>query len=188
MRIVAVVVLFLFVCLASGCAPKVEFFAEEGMDLAFYSRVAILPLENNSEEDFADERLANILSTAVLTQGLFEVVEKGDLRVFFNEEIAGREVTSLDKETSQRLAKNLKVEAYIVGAVESYEIVRSGSYSFPVVAATLRMVDAKTGRIVWQAYGSEDGYSAWQRVFGLVSDDIHQVSLKLVKNLLRTMQ
>ena len=189
MRVVMVTWLFLFAILLAGCVNKnLEFFSDEGMDFAFYNRIAILPLENNSEDEFSDERLAAILSTLVLNQGLFSIVEKGDLKVFFSEEVAGRDVTFLDKETSGQLAKNLKVEAYIVGSVDSYQIVRNGSYSYPVVSATLRMVDAKTGSIVWQAHGSESGYNSWQRIFGLASENIHQVSLRLVKNLLQTMK
>jgi hypothetical protein len=49
------------------------------------------------------------------------------------------------------------------------------------------MVDAKTGKIIWQATGSESGYSTWGRIFGLASDDANQVSFRLVRNLLNTL-
>lgn len=188
MKTIAVMGIFLFATTVTGCAKKIQFFSEEGMDFGFYNRVAILPLENNSGEDFADERFVDVLSTAVLTQGLFEVVEKGDLKLFLREEVAGKDVTSFDRATSQSLATHLKVEAYIAGSIDSYEVVRSGPYSYPVVAATLRMIDAQSGRIIWQANGSETGYSAWKRVFGFSSDDIHPVSLRLVRKLLQTMR
>ena len=187
-RIFAAISLIFFAITVSGCATRVQSFSEKGMDYGFYRRVALLPLENHSEEEFADERVADILSTAIMQRGLFEIVQKGDLDLFLREEVPGRDVTSLDKETGGKLAKLLKVDAYISGSVDSYETVRNGSYSYPVVAATIRMVDTESGRIIWQANGSETGYSTSQRIFGMASEDIHQVSLRLMQKLLQTMQ
>ncbi|PLX89822.1 MAG: hypothetical protein C0618_00430 [Desulfuromonas sp.] len=184
---VRLILLAMIGVLLTGCAKRIETFSEEGLDFSFYSRVAVLPFENNSEDEYADERMVDILTTAVLKRGLFEVVEKGDLKHFFREEVAGRDVTSLDQASAKVLAKNLKVDAYIAGSVDSYETVRNGPYSYPVVAVTLRMVDANSGRIVWQAHGSESGYRTWQRIFGFASNDIHQVSMQLLAKLFKTL-
>lgn len=186
--LVNISIIFFMAVLAAGCASNIQSYSEEGMDLMFYKRVAILPLENNSADEFSDERFGAVLSTAVLTHGQFEVVEKGDLKLFLREEVAGSDVTTLDKGMAQALAKQLKVEAYIAGSVDLYEVVRNGPYSYPVVAATLRMIDTKSGQIIWQANGSESGYTTSGRVFGFASEDIHQVSLRLANSLIQTMR
>lgn len=187
-RLLLTISLLCFVVSFSGCAKRIQYFSEEGIDYGFYNTVALLPLENNSGDEYAAERFSDVLMTAVLKNGLFDVVEKGDLKLFMRNEVAGKDMTSIDKQAAAKMAKFLKVDAYIAGSVDGYEIVRSGSYSFPVISATLRVVDTNTGQVIWQANGSESGYSTSQRILGIASADMHQVSLRLVEKLLQTMK
>ena len=179
---------FLLASLAlAGCASAPKYYVGESMALGHVKRIAVLKLENHTQTKFVEERLRDIISTEILSRGLFEVVEKGDLERFFREEVARKKHETLDIATAQRLARGLKVDAYLAGSVDDYSVNRSGPYAYPVIAATLRIVDAKTGKIIWQATGSESGYSSWGRIFGLASDDANQVSFRLVRNLLNTL-
>lgn len=183
--------LFVFLLLAmlamAGCAAQQPaHFAAETLGLGYVKRVVVLPLENHTDATFAHQRFQDAVTTEILRRGLFEVVEKGESQRFLREELVRKEQAALDQATAQRLGQELNVQAYLAGAVEDFSERQNGSYSYPVVAATLRLIDVKTGQIIWQSSGSESGYRTFDRLFGFVSEDINQVSYRLAQRLLGT--
>ena len=171
----------------AGCASsQPAHFAAETLGLGYVKRVAVLPFENNTEATSAHQRFADSVTTEILRRGLFEVVEKGETYRFLREEMVRKELETLDQATAMRLGQELNVQAYLAGAVEDFSEKKNGSYSYPVVAATLRLIDVKTGQIIWQASGSESGYSTVGRLFGFVGEDINRVSFRLAQRLLAT--
>ena len=171
-----------------GCAGVPLHYADETIRLGYVKRIAILPFENHTQTKYAEERLRDIISTEILSRGFFEVIEKGDLSRFLQEELVNRKQETIDLPTAQRLARDLKVDAYLAGSVDDFSETRSGSYAYSVVAATFRLVDVKTGKIIWETSGSESGYSTFNRIFGFDGEDINQISFKLVRKLLDTIQ
>jgi hypothetical protein len=75
----------------------------------------------------------------------------------------------------------------MTGSIDDYKDVRNGSYTYPVIAATLRMIDIKTGKVIWQASADESGYSTAGRLFGLSSEGTNEVLFRLIDKLLNTM-
>ncbi|MCP3178290.1 MAG: penicillin-binding protein activator LpoB [Desulfuromonadales bacterium] len=180
--------LFLALLTAVGCSTTRHSFVEESFDPGYVQMVAVLPLENHSAEKFAAERLRDVVTTELLARRLFKVVEKGDLRRFLREEVAEAETVSLDASTAKRMGKALNVDAYLAGSVDDYSELRNGSYSYPQVALTLRLVDVQTGRIIWQASDSARGYSTFGRIFGFASPSVNEVSYRLVRDLLKSLR
>ncbi len=182
------VLLSLLICLifTLGCGG-VKYYVKEGAEISYVKRVAVLPFQNNTNEKYAAERIRDLVSTEILARGIFEVVDKGSVDTALKEE-AVESPTSLDKNTARRLARILGVQAFIAGSVDQYEDARRGSYSYPVISLTLRLMDAQTGTILWQAGGSASGYSAWGRILGLSPKDMTQVSMELVERLLSTLR
>jgi len=182
-------IMILTVCLVllSGCATTPKHYAAESLGLGYVKRVVILPFENNTEIKYAGQRFSDVVTTEILSRGLFEVVEKGETRRFLREELVQKEQETLDQATALRLGQELNVQAYLAGAVEDFSAVQNGSYSYPVIAATLRLVDVKTGQIIWQTSGSESGYRTFDRLFGFASKDVNQVSFQLAQKLLSTL-
>ncbi|BCA79347.1 lipoprotein [Desulfuromonas sp. AOP6] len=174
--------------IVAGCTTARHSFIEESFDPGYVQMVAVLPLENHSAEKFAAERLRDVVTTELLARRLFKVVEKGDLRRFLREEVAEAETVSLDSTTAKRMGKALNIDAYLAGSVDDYSEIRNGSYSYPQVALTLRLVDVQTGRIIWQASGSARGYSSFGRIFGFSSPSVNEVSYRLVRDLLKTLR
>jgi TolB-like protein len=162
-------------------------FVNENVSFGYIQKIAVLPFENHTQAQFVEERIRDIATTEVLSRGLFDVAEKGDLERFLREEMVVREHYSLDLATSKRLIPRLKTQAYLAGSVDDFTEMRNGPYSYPVVAVTLRLVDSESGKIIWQASGHESGYSTADRLFGLASDDANQVTFKLIKRLLDTL-
>lgn len=181
------VILAFGLLLFSGCATAPKHYAAESLGLGYVKRVVVLPFENNTEIKFAGQRFSDVITTEILSRGLFEVVEKGETRRFLREELVQKEQETLDQVTAQRLGQELNVQAYLAGAVEDFSSVQNGSYSYPVIAATLRLVDVKTGQIIWQTSGSESGYRTLDRLFGFASKDVNQVSFALAQRLLSTL-
>jgi len=183
------ILLLLSMAFITSCATKqkIDYFIREGVDPSYIKRVAVLKLENNSQDSFAAERIRNIVITEILALGLFDVVDKALVDMILEEEALGEKIL-LDKAALRRLAKKLGVQGLITGSVDTYEIVREGTYSYPVIAITLRLVDGATGEVIWQASGSINGYSTIGRLFGLRPKDYTQLSFELVRRLLETLK
>lgn len=181
------VVLAICFGLLSGCASTPNYYAAESLGLGYVKRVVVLPFANHTETKYAEMRFSDVVITEILSRGLFEVVEKGEAQRFLREELIQKEQDTLDQQTAMRLGQELNVQAYLAGAIEDFSEEQNGSYSYPVIAATLRLVDVKTGQIVWQASGSETGYRTADRLFGFASKDVNQVSFQLAKKLLATL-
>jgi len=172
--------------LCSCATPR--YYASEAVGLGYVKRIVVLPFENHSGTKFAEERFRDVVTTEILSRGLFDIVEKGEAQRFLREELVRKEQENLDLATAQRLGEDLHVEAYLAGSVGEYTEKQNGVYSYPLVSATLRLVDVKTGQIIWQASDSESGYRTLDRLFGFVSDDASTVSFRLAERLLKTLQ
>ncbi len=184
-----IIILALLVNIVTSCATrqKIDYFIREGIDPSYIKRVAVLKLENNTQESFAAERIRNIVITEILALGLFDVADKALVDMVLEEEAISEKVL-LDKAALRRLAKKLGVQGLITGSVDTYEIVREGTYNYPVIAITLRLIDGATGEVIWQASGNINGYSTIGRLFGLRPKDYTQLSFELVRRLLETLK
>lgn len=182
-------ILLALVCVGlCGCLSKTPHYTSEAVGIGYVKRIVVLPFENNSGTKFAEERFRDVITTAILSRGLFDIIEKGEAQRFLREELVRKEQENLDLATANRLGEDLNVEAYLAGAVEEFDEKQNGAYTFPVISVTLRMVDVKTGQIIWQASGSESGYRTLDRMFGFVSDDANTISFRLAGRLLETLK
>ena len=174
----------------SGCATSPEdtrYFKDDKVELELLQKVAVLPFVNHTQTKLVENRFSNIVTTEILSRELFEVATPGDVLAFLKEEVRG-DPTAVDAQVARKMGRALKVDAYLTGAVEIYDMERNGTYNYPVIAVTMQLIDIKSGRIIWQAAGGDTGYDSWSRVFGLASDDFNRVSFRLARELLDTMQ
>jgi hypothetical protein len=178
------VTLFLFCC---ACSSTSQHFTSSAIGLGYIKKVAILPLENFTSAKGIEDRSRELLTTRLLALQLYEVVEKGELHSFLQDEVRSKEKALIDQRTAKRMAREFNIEAYLTGSVDEYTEVRNGSYSYPVIALTLRMVDINTGNIVWQASADDSGYSSAGRLFGLTAEGTNTVLFRLIDRLLNTL-
>jgi len=134
-------------------------------DLTYIKRVAVVPLQNLTQERHAEGKLMNVVTTEILRRGVFDVVEFGEVAKVLKEE--GYKEGGISKSVMERAGKRLNVQAFIVGAVEEYGAPRSGRDSYPVVAASLKLVDARSYKILWEATHAVKGGTALDRLFGI---------------------
>lgn len=178
----------LAVSILSGCGSKstMESFLRDEVDLTHVLKVAVAPFENNTKEQYAPERVRGIAITEILSQGLYDVVDKGLVDSAFREEAVDLSKAPMDAGVIKRIGQRLNVQALMMGSIDQAGIVQRGQNSYPELALTLRLVDVNSGMIFWQASGNESGNSLGKRLFGLGSDDEFKVSLSLLRRLLAT--
>ena len=154
----------------SGCASNqgsINYFVKP-KSASKIKRVAVLPFMNLTTDKFAGERARDFVITALLEKGI-DVVPKGAV----DREVKRLGVPSgffFDVNDLRVLADVLKVNGFVQGSVDEYKIERRGTYSYPVVAVTLKILDTD-GNVVWQASGVKSYYSTLGRLFGLKSKD-----------------
>ena len=181
----AIVILTLFII--SGCRGTVPtYHVSEDIDFSFYKKVAVLPFDNMTNDKYAGEIVRQVVVSELLASGLLDVVFPGEVKSAIND-MGIKSVSSLTAEQMESLGKLLGVEALVVGSVEEYGQARVGSVSAPQVTATLMMVDAGTGSIVWSITKTRGGSSFWARHFGASTDTISQTVLLLIREMVQTL-
>lgn len=171
----------------AGCGSRTvsESYLREDVDFGFIQRIAVLPFENNSSDNFAPERARDVTITQVLALGLFDTVEKALVdNVLFEEGID--KGATFDPLTMKRIGQRLQSQAFIMGTVDLAGMNTIGTNTYPEMALTLRLIEANSGMILWQASGNISGESFGRRLFGIKADDPYQLTLKLVRDLLKT--
>jgi len=168
-----------------GCASKAstEFFLREQVDLGYIKRIAILQFENNSKDTYTPSRARDLAITQVLSQRIFDVVDKGQVDNALREE-AIEPGHALDELTIKRLGQRLNVQAFLLGTVDHTGEQRMGASTFTELSLTLRLIDSKTALLLWQASGYGSGYSMVDRLFGLNPKDAFEVTMTLIDSLL----
>ena len=179
-------VLFL---LLHGCTTmetkSTSTFVREGVDLGYVTRVAVLPFENNTQDDFAAQRIRDITATQILAMGIFDVVDKGIVDSALRE-MAIDQDTPMDAPLVKRLGQRLGVQGFILGTVNGLGERRQGSFSYPEISLTLELLDAQSALVLWRTSDTMSGYSLSDRLFGLSPLDSFQLTVNLLQNMLAT--
>jgi hypothetical protein len=172
----------------SGCGGRStpSFYINQDIDFSFIKRVAVLPLENLTNEKYACETVRQVVISELLASGLVEVVCPGDV-VAACESIKLKPGQSPNAEQIKLIGKNLKVQAVILGAVNKYGEVREGNVTAPEVSISLMMFDASAGSIIWSVTKTRGGASFWSRHFGTRADTMSETVLKVVRDAIRTL-
>ena len=184
--LIGLLVLFLLAGCAGKSGTSQEVFLREDVDFGFIQRIAVLPFENNTNDKFAPGRFRDIVTTSLLAYGLFDVVDKGLVDSVFVEE-AIEQGAAIDGLTLKRLGQRLNVQAMMIGSVDVVNQARIGGVEYPEIAMTLRLLEAQSGMILWQASGRLTGESLVKRILGLAPGDSYKITSDLVISLIRTL-
>ena len=169
----------------SGCGGQpslTQSYMRENASLAYIKTVAVLPFEGSDRAP----RIRELTTTQLLASGLVDVIDKGRVDAFLQQEAIAPEA-ALDNFTIKRMGESLQVNAILRGSVEQIEGVR-GNSTFAEMIITLRLIDTETGLLLWQASGRGTGYSLADRLFGFAPKDSFTVTLNLLDALFATMR
>ncbi len=135
---------------ASACASYTqENYIRQPGYAASGPSVAVMPFTNLTNYPNAGQIVADVMSSVLYEAGSFVVMSKeeqktraGDLQAL----TSGVSSEHMAREIGQKLG----VSAVIFGSVSEYRY-KQGLTESPTVGVNLRMVDVKTGEIVWAA-------------------------------------
>lgn len=191
MKVKGLLCFFLVILLfTGGCGGSTLRYVNPTANFSYIKKVAILPFNNLSDDRYAGERIRNTLTVDLMSRGVFEVVEQGEvtkvLGVIFRE--AGVEegrAVPVDKETLKMIGEKLSIQAVILGSVDEYS---GGSYGGSgVVSVAMRMLDTNSGIVLWQAKTTETSKSIWRKLIGIEEIDRSELTRNAVKNALDTL-
>lgn len=174
--------------LISGCGGRggSSFYINQDIDFSFIKRVAVLPLDNLTNDRFAGDAVRQVVISEFLASGLVEVVCPGDVNAAF-ETLKIKTGQSPNAEQIKAIGKTLKVEAVIMGAVNKYGEIREGNVSSPEITITLMMADTTSGSIIWSVTKTRGGAGFWAKHFGARADTMSEAVLKLVRESIQTL-
>ena len=109
-------------------------------------RVAVLPLENLTADNYASDVVTGLFSTALYGTVRFSIVEKSEaLRKLKAAGVAIPPV--IDSAAAQRIGRALQVDGVFTGTITEY------TYLFypedAVVGLSVSLIDTETGVVVW---------------------------------------
>lgn len=173
-----------------ACAsPEMEtsLYIHPNADWSNYERVAVLPLENLTNERYAAERIREVLNIEINAQGLFEAVELGEInRAVRTQGLVN--LTELGPEQTKALGDALGVQALLMGSVMEYDERRSGTVALPDVAVSLRLIDVETGLAIWAVSDARAGAKLSTRLFGFGEESQTEASVRLIREVLATLE
>lgn len=178
-----IISLFLNFCTPVTKNQKTSYFNWD-IELQNIRKIAILPFENYTRNEGLASTIREMVLAEVLSQNIFEVVDLSitDLVVF---EEGLEKTLRMDKGTIRRIGDRLGVQALLLGSLTHLEEIREGSYSYPVIGISLRLIDVKSGAIIWECKGVKNGYNIFARLLGFKSKSTIELAFELVKDMLK---
>ncbi len=167
-----------------GCGGP-EHFVKPKTDISNIKRVAVLPMENFTSDEYAGEKVRRVVITELLSKGI-DVIEPGEVtRVMIESNV--RSVGSIKTADIQNIGKTLGVEAVMMGSVEAFGISRGISVTYPEVTIHLILHEASSGNIVWSVRNTVGGASFWTRHFGAEGITLSEAVRKAAKEAVDTL-
>ncbi len=183
-----VVWIFVTMFICSGCGGKgvPSYYINPDVDFSFIKRVAVLPMDNLTNDRSAADIVRHVVISELLASGLVDVVVPGDA-IAAVENLKLKPGQSLSAEQIKILGKALKVQGVILGAVEKYGEAKMGNISAPEVTITLIMSDTNSGSIIWSSTRTRGGANFWARHFGARAETMSETTLNVVREALHTL-
>jgi TolB-like protein len=172
---------------AGGCSATMgpTRFVNPKFDFGFVEKLAVLPLDNLSDDPQAGERATRILVTELLATGAVDVVEPGELRAALDATRSNRTTPTADD--IRALGQQLGVQALIVGSVAQSENLRQSTVTVPVVTIDLHMVEVETGATVWASTHTEKGAGVGAKLLGVGAEPISETTRRTVRVLVHNL-
>lgn len=142
--------------LAAGCASARPRATHAPLAVPEGASVAMLPFEDLSGRENVAEEFTRVFAAELVRTGTLPVLEQGLVDDALDR-LSIRSPRSMTADEMRRLGDTLRVTHLLFGNVLEAGEVRSEDGSVPSVAAALRLVDIRTGRIVWACHHSRTG-------------------------------
>ena len=153
----SLVSLFMVACPGCSSLSGPNCYQRTGIDKSKIKKVAVFSFHNNTQVNEATRIVTEAFLTELFKKKNYKVEFPGNVRAFLvNERIVVR--TGIDLQTMKLMAKRLGVDAVMLGEVDEYVGVDDTKrLVIPLVSIRSRMVDSRTGKILWMAYHRRTG-------------------------------
>lgn len=172
-------VLCLSIFFIYGCGSVIKQYSRPGFDISMVKTIAVLPVENFTSDNYADEKIRSKISIDLLSRGI-NIIEPGEIVMAFKE-LKIKSVDSMRQSEMVSTGSMLNADAVLTGSVESFGISKGIAASYPEVSVQLIMFDTVSGNIIWSAWHTSGGASFWTRHFGAEGSTLDNVSERVIK-------
>lgn len=146
--------------LAEGKADKEIWEVDPNFVQMRPTSIAVAPMDNFSLEPGIEEALHNEVYQNLSAKG-YARISADHVRAVMNK--LGISIPALLAGISpQRLGRELKADAILMGQIEQSASIHSGLYDAVVVSTSLRLVDAKSGKVIWRTEQWRTAHRQWQ--------------------------
>jgi TolB-like protein len=118
--------------------------------------VAVLPFEDLSARENVGEEFTRVFLAELVRTGMLPVVDPGLVDDAL-ERISVRSARGMTQDEMRRLGDTLHVTHLLFGNVLEAGELKSESGDVPTAAATLRLVEIASGRVIWACHHSRTG-------------------------------
>jgi len=149
--------LFLVACPGCYSLSGPDSYQRTGIDKSMIKKVAVFSFHNNTQVGEASSIVTEAFIAGLFERREFKVEFPGNVRAFLvNERIVVR--TGVNLQTIKLMAKRLEVDAVVLGEVDEYIGVDDRKKAVvPLVSIRSRMVDGRSGKILWMAHHRRTG-------------------------------
>jgi TolB-like protein len=152
--------LFATAFIFGACAGGPRTYLNPEADMSFYQKVGVVPFINLTADRFAGENVTITFVTELLITEKFEVIERGEFDHTVRQVLSSTGGSSSSEMTAAQLkavGEQAGVNGIIEGVVKEYEMIRVGQGTYPLISLSVKLVDAPTGRVVWESTYSTKG-------------------------------
>jgi hypothetical protein len=137
---------------ALSCASSTRVYINPDADMAFYTKIAVVPFTNISGDGFAGQRVTRAFLTALILTNRYQIVQPEEFRVALLKSgaLPGADGT-YDPEKLREVAVQAGATGVLRGAVSEYTMQRSESGDVPTISFDAELMDANTGNVVWRS-------------------------------------
>ena len=108
-------------------------------------RVAILPFKGPTE--LVGNSVSDMMVTEILRAGRYELVERSQMaKVLSETELS---LAGLSVARAAEVGNMIGADGVIIGTVDEYSTVALKGSAWPVVGASARLIDCRSGQVVW---------------------------------------
>ncbi len=161
-----------------GCGSPRQYIRPD-VDIRSIRKIAVLPLETLTTDEYAGEKIRGMVISELLTRGV-DVIEPGEVTRVLRE-LKIRSLGGITIEDIRKIGKRLNVKAVMMGSVGAFGISRGITASYPEVSIQLMMLNTSTGNIIWSAWNTAGGPGFWTRHFGTEGITLSETAGKVVK-------
>ena len=143
-----------------SCAAGPRSYLNPEADMSFYEKIGVVPFINLTSDRFAGEKVTSTFVTELLITQKFEILERGEFNHIVDQvrsSTGGSPSQELTGEQLASIGEKAGVNGIIEGVVREYEMVRVGQSTYPLISFNVKLVDAPTGRVVWESSYSVKG-------------------------------